>query len=155
MSTSRGPEERSPAAEADAPPGARRRARERALDLLYEAEAKAIGPDEVIAGLPVPPDAYAATLARGVAAHRGEIDALVAEAASGWRLERMPVVDRQLLRIAVYELLERPEVPVAVVLDEAVELAKQFSTEGSGRFVNGVLATIAQARRRPPDERPA
>lgn len=104
-------------------------------------------PAAVLAALPVAPDRYAAELVAGVGERQGDIDRLIAAAASGWRLERMPAVDRQLLRIAVYELLAHPEIPVAVVLDEAVELAKAFSTEGSGRFVNGVLATIAAAER--------
>ncbi len=141
MSTSRGPD--APAGSDEAPSGARRRARERALDLLYEAEVKGRSPAAVLADLPVAPDRYAAALVTGVGRRLSEIDALIADAASGWRLERMPAVDRQLLRLAVYELLERSEVPVAVILDEAVELAKAFSTEDSGRFVNGVLSSIA------------
>ena len=78
------------------------------------------------------------------------IDELVSSAAVGWELDRMPVVDRTILRLATWELLARPDVPVAVVIDEAVELAKQYSTEQSGGFVNGVLAA-----RPSPVERPA
>jgi N utilization substance protein B len=98
---------------------------------------------EVLAALPAAPDPYAVVLVEGVQAQRQRIDALLSEAAVGWELGRMPVVDRAVLRVATYELLEQPEVPVAVVLDEAVALAAEFSTDDSGRFVNGVLATIA------------
>lgn len=142
MSTSPGPEP-SRGAEGAPPAGARHRARERALGLLYEAESKSEPPDVVIARLPLAPEPYARALAEGVGRRQGAIDELIAGSASGWRLERMPSIDRQVLRIAVFELLERAEVPVAVVLDEAVQLAKDYSTEDSGRFVNGVLAALA------------
>ena len=122
----------------------RRAARERALELLYEAEAKECTAGAVIDGLPVPPDPYASTLAVGVDDHRPEIDGLVAQYAKGWALDRMPSVDRALLRLATYELLHHPDVPVAVVISEAVELASQFSTDDSSRFVNGVLSAIAK-----------
>jgi N utilization substance protein B len=114
------------------------------MHLLYEAEAKSQSPLEILRDLPVVPDAYALTLVEGVAAHQAEIDGLIAGHASGWELGRMPAVDRQLLRLATYELLAEPEVPAAVVIDEAVELAKQYSTEESGRYVNGVLAAIGR-----------
>lgn len=123
--------------------GARRRARERALELLYEAEAKGVTPSEVLAGLPAAPEPYAKRLFCGVGERAAEIDALIVAHASSWSLGRMPVVDRQLLRLCTYELLEAPDVPVAVVIDEGVELAKQYSTEDSGRFINGVLSAIA------------
>lgn len=122
----------------------RRAARERALELLYEAEAKDTTAGAVIEGLPVAPDPYASGLAVGVDDHRAEIDALVAQFAKGWALDRMPAVDRALLRLATYELLHEPQVPVAVVISEAVELASQFSTDDSSRFVNGVLSAIAK-----------
>jgi N utilization substance protein B len=118
-------------------------ARERALELLYEAESKGESPAAVVAGLPVPPDPYAAVLAQGVGEDLERVDSLISERARGWRLSRMPAVDRALLRMAVWELVHRPDVPVAVVINEAVELAKQYSTEESGRFVNGVLSRIA------------
>jgi N utilization substance protein B len=130
-----------------APEGPRRQARERALALLYEAEMKGCSLEEVLAGLPARADPYAERLARGVAEGRPRIDALLAEVARGWALERMPAVDRALLRLGVYELLEQPEVPAAVVIDEAVSLAGRYSTEDSGRFVNGVLATVASRLR--------
>ncbi len=99
---------------------------------------------EVLGGLPVPADPYAVHLARGVEAHTGRIDDLLAAAAEGWGVERMAVVDRAVLRLAVYELLEEPEVPLSVVIDEAVTLAGEYSTDDSGRFVNGVLSTVAR-----------
>jgi N utilization substance protein B len=80
---------------------------------------------------------------------RDEIDTLLTDHARGWTLERMPVIDRTVLRIATYELLARPDVPTAVVIDEAVELAKRFSTDDSGRFVNGMLSAIAKKVRAP------
>lgn len=103
--------------------------------------------EAVLAALPVPPERYAESLVRVVGRRGAEIDRLLDAAASGWRVERMPVVDRQVLRLAVGELLEHPEVPVAVVLDEAVELAKSYSTADSGRFVNGVLSSLARQLR--------
>lgn len=123
--------------------GPRHQARERALSLLYEAELKHVDTEDLLAGLPVAPDPFAVTLVRGVTRCRSRIDALLSAAAVDWALDRMPVVDRAVLRLAAYELLEEAEVPAAVVIDEAVELAKQYSTEESGRFVNGVLATVA------------
>jgi N utilization substance protein B len=124
-------------------PGPRHQARERALSLLYEVEIKQLPTAEVLGALPAAPDPYAVTLVQGVQANAARIDALLSEAAVGWELDRMPAVDRAVLRLAVYELLEQPEVPVAVVLDEAVALAGEYSTDDSGRFVNGVLATVA------------
>jgi N utilization substance protein B len=126
-----------------APLSTRREARERALSLLYEAESKQVEPSEVLAELPVPPDPYVLDVVRGVEAQRARIDGLVAGHAIGWSVERMPVVDRALLRMATFELLARPDVPTGVIISEAVELATQYSTEESGRFVNGVLGTIA------------
>jgi N utilization substance protein B len=127
----------------------RSEARERALDLLYEADAKDLSVEEVLTALPVRPDELAVLLVEGVAARRAEIDGLLAEHARGWTLERMPVIDRTVLEVAVFELMGRPDVPTAVVIDEAVELAKRFSTDDSGRFVNGMLATIAPLVRPP------
>lgn len=112
--------------------------------MLYEAESKDAPIGRVLAGLPVPPDPYVVVLVDGVARRQAEIDALLAEAVRGWALDHMPVVDRCLCRLAAYELLEQTDVPVAVVIDEAVELAKAYSTAESGRFVNGVLSTLAE-----------
>jgi len=125
----------------------RSEARERALGLLYEAEAKRQSVDDVLDALALPADPLAELLVRGVSEHQERIDELITANARNWTLERMPVIDRTVLRMATFELLGRPEVPTAVVLDEAVELAKRFSTDDSGRFVNGVLAAIAKSVR--------
>jgi N utilization substance protein B len=121
----------------------RREARERALSLLYEAEAKELSISEVLADLPLPADAFAVDLVSGVERDRATIDELIVRFSIDWTIDRMPVVDRTVLRLAIYELLDRPDIPTAAVLSEAVELAKQYSTEDSGRFVNGILASIA------------
>ncbi|MBA3655253.1 MAG: transcription antitermination factor NusB [Actinobacteria bacterium] len=123
--------------------GTRREARERALSLLYEAEAKALSGDAVLADLPLAADDFTVDLVSGVDRHREPIDELIRRFARDWTIERMPVVDRNVLRLAIYELLDRPDIPTAAILSEAVELAKQYSTEDSGRFVNGVLASVA------------
>lgn len=122
-------------------------ARERAMLLLYEAASKGVSPSEVLAAQVVTPDELTAQLVRGVEEHRAELDEAIAAHAKGWALNRMPMIDLTLLRIAAFELLGRAEVPVAVVLDEAVELAKRFSTDDSGRFVNGVLAALVPVLR--------
>jgi transcription antitermination protein NusB len=102
---------------------------------------------DLLAELPVVPQAYAVEVAEGVAEHRPEIDALISKHAIDWALERMPVVDRALLRIATFELGWRPDVPTSVVISEAVELAKSYSTDESSGFVNGLLATISHELR--------
>jgi N utilization substance protein B len=101
----------------------------------------------VLAELPVTPEPYAVRLVVGIERELGRIDDLLDRHASGWELERMPAIDRSILRMACYELIEEPDVPVAVVIDEAVELAKSYSTEDSGRYVNGVLSGVARAVR--------
>lgn len=127
--------------------GTRREARERALSLGYELDVRERSADDVLSDLPVPPDAYTTTLVRGVDEHRAHLDQLIGEAAEHWRVDRMAVVDRVLLRIGAYELVHCAEIPTAVVISEAVELAKQYSTDESGRFVNGVLARLAREQR--------
>ena len=121
----------------------RRAARERALELAYECEQRGVGASDVLADLPVDPDEYARALVVGIDAHREEIDAMIRKFSEHWALERMPVIDRALLRLGTYELGWEPEMPTAVVITEAVELAKAYSTKDSGRFVNGLLARIA------------
>ena len=121
----------------------RHQSRERALGLLYEAEMKGEAPTAVLAALAVPVDAFTAGLVTAAQRHGEEADALIADASVGWPLELMAVVDRLVLRMAVAELLDRQGPPTAVVIDEAVELAKTYSTEGSGPFVNGILRTVA------------
>ena len=125
----------------------RRQARERALSLLYEAEAKGVEPGAVVADLPVAPDEYATVLAEGVGVHAPQLDEIIARHARGWTLASLPAIDRTVLRIAAFELAHRPDVPTAVAISEAVALAKQFSTEDSGRFVNGVLSQLARELR--------
>lgn len=124
-------------------PAPRHQAREHALALLYEADLKGSAPVRVLEALAVPPDGYASRLVELFDSRRDEIDALIGKAAIGWDLSRMAVVDRNVLRLAVAELIGCPDVPTAVILNEAVELATEYSTDDSGRFVNGVLAAVA------------
>ncbi len=123
--------------------GSRREARERALALLYEAETKDETGHEVLVAQPVEVEEHAADVVGGVSTHCAALDALIGHHARGWTVERMPALDRTILRMGAYELLHRPDVPRNVVINEAVELAKRYSTEDSGRYVNGVLAAIA------------
>jgi N utilization substance protein B len=132
------------------PVGTRREARERALGLLYEADAKGQNAQQVLDELPVPPDPFVIELVSGVQTRMEDIDLLISAYSIDWALDRMPVVDRTVLRMAIWELLARPDVPIGVVISEAVEVAKRYSTEESGRFVNGVLASVAAKLR--PDE---
>lgn len=127
---------------------ARRAARERAVGLLYEAEVKDQPAVDVLAALPVEPDEYVVEVVTGVTAHAAELDEAITRYARNWDLDRMPALDRAILRLAAYELGHRPDVPRNVVINEAVELAKVFSTEESGKFVNGMLSAMA------PDLRP-
>ena len=122
----------------------RRESRERALGLCYEREVRSISADELLDSLPADPDAYAIELLRGVEDHAAELDGLLREYSEHWAVERMPALDRAVLRLGCFELTHEPDVPTAVVISEAVELAKQYSTENSGRFVNGLLARIAE-----------
>ena len=121
----------------------RRESRERALGLCYEGEVRELAPEAVLANLPVAPDDYAVRLLEGVHAHRDAIDAHLAAFSEHWTVERMPVVDRCILRIAAYELGYEPEVPTAVAISEAVDLAKRFGATDGYKFVNGVLDRAA------------
>lgn len=131
----------------DLEPGAvasRRAARERALELLYEAETKQASAEEVLAELPVAPAPLAVELVRGVDAHRERIDELIERfVAPRWSLARLAAVDRAVLRLGVYELLEARDRSQALVINEAVLLARRFGTDDSPRFVNGVLGAVA------------
>jgi N utilization substance protein B len=129
----------------ESPGGAapRHQQRERALSLLYEAELKGESPKQVLAALAVRPDAYVCTLLEGAEKTRVEADTRIGAASVGWPIERMAVIDRLVLRLAVAELLDPAGPPMAVVIDEAVELVKTYSTDDSGSFVNGILSTIA------------
>jgi N utilization substance protein B len=124
-------------------PGSRREARERAFHLLYESEMKGEGPGAVLASLPFEPDTFAVELVRGVGETRPQLDQLITAHARNWEIDRMPALDRALLRLACYELAHRPDVPTGAVISEAVGLAKRYSTDDSGRFVNGVLSAVA------------
>ncbi len=93
--------------------------------------------------------AHACELVRGTVERRAEIDQLIRDQASNWRLERMPPVDRNILRLAVYEMLCEPDVPKLVVMDEAIELAKKYGSENSGRFINGLLDGLLKAHEFP------
>lgn len=128
---------------------ARSKARKRALDILYAAELRGDDPvaalDAAIAEGEGPTNDYTATLVRGVAAHRSEIDELVAGSAQGWSLDRMPAVDRNVLRLGVFELLHVEDVPDAVAISEAMNLVRDLSTDESPAFVNGVLGSIQRS----------
>ena len=125
---------------------ARSKARKRALDILFESEQRGLPTLELLTERqslgehPVPP--YAADLVRGVASNRERIDALISWNLVDWTLERMPAVDRNVLRLGVYELLWADDVPDGVAISEAVLLAQDLSTDASPSFVNGLLARI-------------
>jgi N utilization substance protein B len=121
--------------------------RERAMMLLYEADSKGISASDVLAAQISDTDELTTLLVEGVEQHQPRLDAAITEYSKGWTLARMPTIDRTVLRIAGFELLGRSDVPVAVVLNEAVELAKRFSTDDSGRFVNGVLSALVPVLR--------
>ncbi len=129
--------------------GARTSAREAALQMLYAVEAGEEDVEHVIRQFwrQTPGDAegraYADELVRGITETREAVDGLIRAASENWRLERMTRVDRNILRVAAYELSRASDVPRAVAIDEAVELAKRFGTEDSSKFVNGVLERIA------------
>jgi N utilization substance protein B len=128
----------------------RRQSRERAMELLYEADAKDMTPADVLADLPVEPAQFAIDLVSGVGQHQDELDAWITRFARDWTIDRMPALDRALLRMGAFELAHRPDVPTGAVISEAVELAQRYSTDDSSRFVNGVLASIAAAVRPEP-----
>jgi N utilization substance protein B len=125
----------------------RRDARRRAIDILIQADLTHRPPEVVLEELDslgerIP--TFTIELVRGVAAQLDELDRMIGEHAEGWTVPRMAVVDRTLLRVACHEMLQRDDIPVAVAIDEAVEAAKELSTEDSGRFVNGLLGRIAR-----------
>lgn len=133
------------------PDRGRHQARKRAVDLLFEAEARGLTPAEVadartslategpgVSAL----NPYTVTVVQGVTAQAAHIDDLISAHLQGWTLERLPAVDRAILRVAVWELLHAQDVPEPVAVDEAVELAKRLSTDDSPGFVNGVLGQI-------------
>lgn len=128
----------------------RRGSRRIALDVLYEHEMGARPTNEILTRYSRDPSFdFAAELVSGVTTHLEEIDALISRYAHDWTIDRMPAIDRNLLRLGIFEILYLEDVPDAVAMDEAVELAKRYSTEDSGRFINGVLARIADERESP------
>ncbi len=131
--------------------GTRRRARECALQILYQIDTSGQSVDAAFQDMRESfhtDDArvlgYAETLVRGVMAHREAIDALIQRHSPNWKIERMGRVDRNVLRLAAYELKWRPDVPLKVVINEAIELGKRFGNEDSHRFINGVLDKVAK-----------
>ena len=129
---------------------ARSKARKRALDILFEAEVRGEPVLELLAertaAADPPVSEYAAELVRGVHAHAPQIDPLLAAHAQGWTLERMPAVDRNVLRLGAYELLWSQDVPAAVAISEAVTLAGELSTDDSSSFVNGLLGRLLELK---------
>ena len=125
---------------------ARSRQRRYALRMLFEMDVNRSSVDEVLMGKRMvgeaPPGEFTIELVKGVSDHLDEIDAMISRYAQGWDIQRMPLVDRNVLRMAIFELLHMKDVPPGATIDEAVELAKVFSTEDSGKFVNGVLGKI-------------
>ncbi len=129
---------------------ARSKARKRAVDLLFEADQRSLDPvallrERLPAAHPPIPE-YTTTLVQGVADRNDRITEILATYSSGWSVERMPAVDRQVLKVGVYELLWSADVPPAVAIDEAVELVKDLSTDSSPSFVNGVLARVLRMK---------
>jgi transcription antitermination protein NusB len=129
---------------------ARTKARKRALDILFEAEIRGVPVlallDERAAAASPPVSEYAAEIVRGVHAHQARIDELLADNAQGWTLDRMPAVDRTILRIGSYELLWGDQVPDGVAISEAVLLAGELSTDNSPAFINGLLARLLELK---------
>lgn len=132
--------------------GSRRKGREAALSILYFMDVSGVSGTQAIksywghlTGGGEPPEGtdFANQLVRAFADHEDEVNELIRSASHHWRLERMPIVDRNVLRVAIVELRELNDIPKRVTLNEAVELAKRFGSEGSGSFVNGVLDRIA------------
>jgi N utilization substance protein B len=125
---------------------ARSKARKRAVDLMYEADLRGDDPVKTLAErvlLADPPiNDYTVELVEGVSRRQDQIDQLLSDYSEGWTLDRMPGVDRAILRVGLFELLWAPDVPDAVAIDEAVELAKSLSTDDSPKFVNGILGRV-------------
>jgi len=127
---------------------ARSKARKRALDLIFAAEAQGLTADQLLSAQldagEGPANEYTTELVRGVHEHRARLDELISGYAQGWSLDRMPAVDRNVLRLGIYELLYSEDVPDAVAVSEAVNLVRDLSTDESPAFVNGILANVAR-----------
>lgn len=133
--------------------GTRRQARESALQMLYQFELSGGDPEallgsEVMEGLSSDVRDFAVDLVRGVRENLAEIDGLIQSHSTNWKLARMAAVDKNILRVAVFELKNRPDIPTKVTINEAVEIAKKFGSTESGAFVNGILDNIAQEIRK-------
>jgi N utilization substance protein B len=132
--------------------GKRRGGRELAFRLLFQCDVGHMTLEEVLpvaqASSEAAPDAwrFAESLARGAWENRAEADEIISTYSAGWTLERMPNADRNLLRLAIYEILHCDEIPQSVSINEAVELAKEYSTQDSAKFINGILGSFARAR---------
>ena len=129
---------------------ARSKARKAALDLLYESDIRKVSADVILAqrleGLEYIIRDYTKTLIEGVVRNKMKIDELIQTYAQGWDFDRLPVVDRNILRLSIFEILFQGDIPSAVAISEAVELAKTLSTEDSANFVNGLLSTIEKLK---------
>lgn len=129
---------------------ARTKARKRALDILFESEMQGVEPSAALArrlaGTTSRPSDYAVTLVDGVTEHRDRLDELLSAYAVGWTIDRMPAVDRNVLRIAAYEIFYRDEVPDAVAISEAVKMVRELSTDESPSFVNGLLGRLVEIK---------
>ena len=140
---------------------ARHRSRQRALQVLYLWDQRKQAVDEALSSFyetlgseegelqRTPPDEFMESLVRGAAANADSIDQRITAKSSNWRIERMPVVDRNILRLAIYEMLHREDIPPVVSINEAVDIAKKFSTQDSGKFVNGILDKVKGELMRP------
>ena len=132
--------------------GKRRSGRELAFRLLFQCDVGGVPLDEVLGATRASSDAtddvwdFAVSLARGAWAAHAELDAIIVRYAAGWTLERMANADRNLLRLALYEILQRDDIPQSVSINEAVELAKRYSTADSAKFINGILGSFARDR---------
>jgi N utilization substance protein B len=132
--------------------GARRKARELALQMLFENDVAGTAPDEMfrrstdLARSTEGMRDFTKRLVAGTLANRDALDTIITKQADNWRLARMPIVDRNILRLALFELLHEPETPRPVVIDEALEIAKRFSTPRSSQFINGILDGVLKAR---------
>ncbi len=132
--------------------GRRRQAREYALKIMFQIDVGNVVPEEALAYFLSSANAsgevleYAERLTRGVVRERNNIDGLIVQQAHNWELSRIAPVDRNVLRLAIFELLQCPETPVNVVINEAIEIAKKYSTEESGSFVNAILDKLKRVR---------
>jgi N utilization substance protein B len=133
--------------------GARRKARELALQMLFENDVAGTRADEMfrrntdLQKAPATVRDFTQRLVSGTLANRDDLDAIITKQAEHWRLARMPIVDRNILRLALFELLHEPSTPRPVVIDEALEIAKRFSTPRSSQFINGILDGVLKARK--------